>query len=1136
MLAGGSHRELIVAGPDVTKVLQAEAAADSGQVVVSDATPITPQQPRGDERRLAAPRAVVDLEAGVPSQLRSYLTGSLHEGEHRLATVGFIQCRRVDDFLAEAGPGGVAAALDRVITVVDEACTAHGVTFVSTDVDKGAVKIILAAGVPSASSDDELRMVQAMTAILRAELPVPLRAGIARGRVFAVDLGSPERRTFTLIGDAVNLAARIMANAESGQVWAARDVLARYGDRVAATPLEPFAVKGKAAAVEAVAIDLHTDIKPAVVIHRPARLIGRDTELARLSSLVDAAAAGVGAIAEITGEPGIGKSTLVAAVADIARSAGLDLVRLEAGRYIQVTSYFPLRALLRQRLGLDASLDPDNLEDALRAAVAELAPSFADWYPLLGQALGYEIPDTAASARLEPALRAAQSRAVVSAVLRATLTVPTLLLVEDAHWLDTATAAVLADVAAHVSGMPWMLLTTRRPIDGGYTFDDEVAVQRLALEPITADSAAELVRATLEDHATAVTLPPGTVERLVERAAGNPLFLHELVMAAVAGELAELPDTVEAVVSASIDVLPADDRMLLRRAAVLGARFPASILSRMLGEPLDSLLVRLDGLSRFLDCDDPSTVRFRHGLLRDVAYEGLPFRRRRELHGLAGTILESSAPGSPDEIAELLSTHFHAANNSFKSWYYSRVAGERSERAAAPIEAAVFYERALEAARRLPDVAAVEQADVGTRLGDVRELSGRYAEARAAYAFARKLQAGDTLAVAELARRTGITWEREGQMVNALRAYQRARATLGDADDLPTRLMAARLSVAYGGARLRQGRYQLAQPVLEHAVELVTKSRERETYGVLAHAYRLLDWIDIELGIEREVPLRYLSLRLYDSLGDEFGRANVFNNMGIAAYYRGHWDEAADYYGRGLEAARKAGALVFQALVLNNLAEIRSDQGHLRDAEEMLREAVDIWQGAGSAMLGMGYGNLGRAAARAGRLDDAKHWYDESRRVCEGMHEATMVLETDAREAERLMLAGQSAEALAAAQDSYERALALGGNPYVLMLADRTAGYALAQQGQLRRGWSRLSRALMRSREIRTDYEAALSMQALARVGRLLGVTVAADFDERAQTFFAALGVVRTPDVPLPEGAHIDLAAHEIAVPVPAGQ
>jgi tetratricopeptide (TPR) repeat protein len=202
----------------------------------------------------------------------------------------------------------------------------------------------------------------------------------------------------------------------------------------------------------------------------------------------------------------------------------------------------------------------------------------------------------------------------------------------------------------------------------------------------------------------------------------------------------------------------------------------------------------------------------------------------------------------------------------------------------------------------------------------------------------------------------------------------------------------------------------------------------------------------------------------------------------------------------------------------------------------MLREAVDIWQGAGSAMLGMGYGNLGRAAARAGRLDDAKHWYDESRRVCEGMHEATMVLETDAREAERLMLAGQSAEALAAAQDSYERALALGGNPYVLMLADRTAGYALAQQGQLRRGWSRLSRALMRSREIRTDYEAALSMQALARVGRLLGVTVAADFDERAQTFFAALGVVRTPDVPLPEGAHIDLAAHEIAVPVPAGQ
>jgi hypothetical protein len=176
---------------------------------------------------------------------------------------------------------------------------------------------------------------------------------------------------------------------------------------------------------------------------------------------------------------------------------------------------------------------------------------------------------------------------------------------------------------------------------------------------------------------------------------------------------------------------------------------------------------------------------------------------------------------------------------------------------------------------------------------------------------------------------------------------------------------------------------------------------------------------------------------------------------------------------------------------------------------------VEIWKGSNNAMLGMGLGNLGRVAARSGRLDDAAGWYAESRQVCTRMHEASMLLETDAREAERLVFAGESAAALLAAGEVYERAQQLGGNPYVLMLADRTSGYALAQLGDIRAAWSRIGRSLMRSRENRSDYETALNLQALVRVGHLRGVKVEA-FAEEAVRLFTRLGVVRTPEIPLP--------------------
>jgi tetratricopeptide (TPR) repeat protein len=168
-------------------------------------------------------------------------------------------------------------------------------------------------------------------------------------------------------------------------------------------------------------------------------------------------------------------------------------------------------------------------------------------------------------------------------------------------------------------------------------------------------------------------------------------------------------------------------------------------------------------------------------------------------------------------------------------------------------------------------------------------------------------------------------------------------------------------------------------------------------------------------------------------------------------------------------------------------------------------------------MTGMALGNLGRVAAREGRFEDAAAWYAQARAVLRRIGGEGMLLEADARDAERFVLAGYPAAAIELANDVDARAKRMNASPYVSMLVERVLGYAYAQAGDPLTGWSRLGYSLVRSREAAADYESALTLQALGAVGHLLGLDRAGEFADEAAALFERLGVVRTPTVPLPE-------------------
>ena len=223
-------------------------------------------------------------------------------------TPAFIHFMGADELLAEEGPDALADALDFVLRSVQRAAYDHQVAFFETDIAPSGGKVMLMAGAPRSSGNDEERMLRAMRAVLDAGSPLPLRIGVNWGRIFVGDFGPPYRRTYSVKGDSVNLAARLMAKAEPGQLLTTDDVLERSRTRFDALALEPFQAKGKAELVQAYVVGSPLGLKERSA---SAPLVGREDELSVLTEALDMARHYEGRIVELVAEPGMGKSRLI---------------------------------------------------------------------------------------------------------------------------------------------------------------------------------------------------------------------------------------------------------------------------------------------------------------------------------------------------------------------------------------------------------------------------------------------------------------------------------------------------------------------------------------------------------------------------------------------------------------------------------------------------------------------------------------------------------------------------------------------------------------------------------------------------------------------------------------------------------
>ncbi|MGZ5129279.1 MAG: tetratricopeptide repeat protein [Actinomycetota bacterium] len=1128
-LVGGSHRELMITGPAATQVVKMEGTAVAGEILLSPATAAhLPARclglPKGPGVLLKAAPAGVDaspdqpvpsidpevLARCIPLATREHLRSGFGEPEHRQVTVAFLHFDHTDAMIEHEGSAAFARHLDALVRDVQAAVDEQDLCFLSTDVDHDGGKIILTGGAPRTTGDDEDRMLIAVHLIMEGERKIPIRIGVNRGPVFAGDIGPAYRRTYTIMGDAVNLAARVMAKAEPGQALATEDVLAHAHVRFETTPLEPFMVKGKSRPIHASVIGAleAPRIIPGEAENDRLPLVGRDAEMAEIDGVLEEAREGGGRFVEIIGEAGIGKSRLLE---EIRRAAsGFSIWTMACELYGSSTPYFPFRRPMREALGLDGLEDREAAE-RLRERVHEIAPELEPWLPLFAVPLDVEVAQTEQTLALEDEFRKTRLERSMGRLMQALTPTTALLTIEDAHWMDEASADLLRYLVTGIRGLPAVIVVTRRDVGTGFAASERDDAVSLRPAPLAPPEAARLAGAASEE----TPLSPHELEALAERSGGNPLFLKELVGAAVAaGGLEGLPDSVEAVITAQIDHLPPRERTLLRYASVLGQSFSEDLALGVLSQALPDLGAdAFASLSGFVVQDRPGERRFAHALLRDAAYEGLPFGRRRALHALVGETIERSEP-EPEDEAELLSMHFFHSDAMEKAWRYSRIAGERARSIYANVEAAGFYQRAIEAARQV-EVPRAEVAQTYEALGDVEERLGLFARAKAAFRAARRLVADDPLSEARLCLKEATIQEAAGRYGDAVRWIRRGEQALAGVSTVEANRQRAQLSVWEGVMRQVQGRHREAVRCCERAIGQAEESGDQDA---LAHAYYMLDWAYMDLGRPEKAIYSERALAIYQGLNDLPGQAVVYNNLGAFAYYQGRWAEALEYYEKGREARGRTGDAVSAAMGTSNIGEILSDQGRLEEAEPLFRAALRVWSAAGfRAGVADATIHLGRVASRSERFDEALTLFEWAREEYLAVGAHALVLETDARIAECHLFQGNSDLVLKLVDDALHRAMTPGGEGPQIATLHRLAGYAQMQLRNLAQARVELERSLEVGRARQADFEVALTLRALVYLARLAGDDgpEVHTLGSECRSIFDRLGVVARPRIPL---------------------
>ena len=661
--------------------------------------------------------------SGVPTAglVPAVIEGRLRRGgtfvaEHRRVTNVFISLDDAD-WAEDRGVHDLVGTTSTIMGVVAEL---GGETVQFTSGDKGTVVLAL-FGAPVAVPDAAAAAVAAVERC-RQESGHHLRAGIATGSSFVGIIGDATRCAYTVIGDTANVASRLMSLADPDTTVADAATVSDAGARCSVLDASETSVKGRATPVTMCRVTAPSTRNWSV--DRTASdtpLVGRREELDAADHAIAEVRSGRGATLLLRGEPGVGKSRLVREITSRARVAGLRVISGGGEQMGGGAPFSGWRPILEAVVG---SGDPV-------AAIDRLLPTAVRLAPLLAAALGRPVRESDTTRGMTDEVRAELTRRLTIDLLTAwARTTPSLVVLEDAHWLDGVSDDLLDEVLASDPAPPLLLVVSER-LGGRVRRPRNADARILELDELASDDVSTLA-ADIWHRSTGARAPEWLTPTTLARSGGNPLYVEFVVdllrrtwqEGDPIPKAEDLPDGLVPFLTARIDRLDTDGQGLIRRAATFGPLFTASQLAdcfhrgdrTAIQKSIDRLLA--DGILRTEMKAGRPVVAFRHGTVREVAYSMLSHADRRSLHART-TGYFASMRGEPTLVA----SHAWRSGERELQRRYLPAAAEATRESWALTEATMWLERLLAVADGdARDRARVDLAEVRLITGDVDQI------------------------------------------------------------------------------------------------------------------------------------------------------------------------------------------------------------------------------------------------------------------------------------------------------------------------------------------------------------------------------------------------------------------------------
>jgi class 3 adenylate cyclase/tetratricopeptide (TPR) repeat protein len=856
-------------------------------------------------------------------------------------------------------------------------------------------------GVPVAHEDDALRAVRVALELRRHLAARQERLGTTAGSsaiwhmglhtglvvVEGMRNGEEAGTAATVVGDVVSVAIALEERAAPGTILCSDTTARMIQGTVRLEARGLLQVPGQSASVETYTI-LGRSGRRALLEPQRGRVlspfVGREREMVTLHALLAQVEAGRGQVVGVVGEPGLGKSRLVY---EFRHSLGGRRMTYRAGRclsYGSTTPYLPVLDLLRYHCGITDTDGSANLTAKVHRSLQEVDMVPEVWAPVLLHLLGLEEGTTPLAALSPAVLKARILAAFTQMCLNGSRQRPLILEIEDLHWIDPSSDECLAALVERMAGAPILVLMTYRP---GYraAWMDRSYVTQVALQPLTSQDSFRVVQAVLPTVAPSTPLVP----QLLAKADGNPFFLEELARTVVEqgtnAPSPTVPDTVQAVLLARIDRLPATAKHLLQMAAVIGKDVTLPLLQAVTDMPEEAMqrdLGHLQAAEFLYEAYAPTApaYTFKHVLTQEVASQSLVRRARQQYHARIAQVLEERFPEIVETQPELLAQHYTEADRGTQALPYWQRGGQRAVERSANVEAISHFTKGLEVLQTLPDTPERIQQELELQLAlgpPLLMLKGHTAP-EVEHAYARAY---------ELAQQLGETPQRFSVLIGLWRFYfnraqlQRARELAEQCFTLAQRLQDVRLlqvsHLALGSTFLHLGEHVSARAYLEQGIALYDLQQSRpltfsrgtdpgvESLSRASWTLWMLGYADQGLARSRE------ALALAQNVSHTYSLVFALHFAGLLHQGRREAQSAQERAETELELSSTQGFVEWSAggMMLHGWA--IAQQGAVQEGIRQLQQGIDSWLAKGNelgktqilARLAEAYGKAGDTAA-----------------------------------------------------------------------------------------------------------------------------------------------------------------------------